>query len=228
MTSLIGDAQGGSSAASTVVALLDLLVTLRTHLTSQGDWSPSTERGPASPALHQVERLVAAWQSYTQRQPLAPTRVDVVPFVASFVKKLQTTLEKSIAVTFKVNGDCRPWHADPEALTEALMRLVVNSRTAMAEGGRIHLAAFAEKTGAGFTSLALTDTGIGMSRGELQRATTPFCTTKEDAPLAGMGLAAVHGFLAQSKGTMTISSHAGSGTTVTLTLPTWSDASGAS
>lgn len=88
---------------------------------------------------------------------------------------------------------------------------------------RIARTAFDEQPGAGATSLALADTGRGMSQAESQKATAPFCTTREDSPLAGLSLPAVLGLVEQSGGTMRISSQPGSGTTVTLTLASWGD-----
>ena len=51
------------------------------------------------------------------------------------------------------------------------------------------------------------------------RVFEPFFTTKGEGEGSGLGLAMVYGFARQSRGHVTVSSRAGSGTTVRLYLP---------
>ena len=58
-----------------------------------------------------------------------------------------------------------------------------------------------------------------MSEATLARAQEPFFTTKGVGKGTGLGLSMVHGFTAQSGGTMRIRSQPGQGTSVTIWLP---------
>ncbi len=71
----------------------------------------------------------------------------------------------------------------------------------------------------GYTVLAVSDSGIGMSPETAARAFEPFFTTKDMGKGTGLGLSMVYGFAKQSKGHVEIASTIGLGTTVRIFLP---------
>jgi CheY-like chemotaxis protein len=96
----------------------------------------------------------------------------------------------------------------------------------MPQGGSLTIACHNEASGKGvglsrdsFVCITVTDNGEGMSEATLARAQEPFFTTKGIGKGTGLGLSMVHGFTAQSGGTMRISSQPGKGTSVTIWLP---------
>ncbi len=108
-----------------------------------------------------------------------------------------------------------PVMANPTALREVLINLVLNAVDALPAGGRIVLRTFREDRWAG---LAVSDTGIGMSADVKERALEPFFTTKGPKS-RGLGLSMSYGILQRHGGTLDIESQPGRGTTVTISLP---------
>ncbi|MHC4969500.1 MAG: PAS domain-containing protein, partial [Planctomycetota bacterium] len=106
----------------------------------------------------------------------------------------------------------------PHRLTQAIMNLVVNASEAMPEGGRILIWARAD-SGRRMVHIGVTDEGAGMTEDVRRRAFDPFFTTKARSLSTGFGLSLVHGLVRMSRGTVTIESNPGRGTTVAMHLP---------
>src|SRR4029077_13729538 len=122
-----------------------------------------------------------------------------------------------------------PATADPTQIESVILNLAMNARDAMPRGGRLTISTAnvtrddrnkpAELTGSDYVSVAVSDTGTGMSDDVLRKAFEPFFTTKPVGSGTGLGLSQVYGIAKQTGGTVTISTKIGLGTNITVYLP---------
>jgi signal transduction histidine kinase len=192
----------------------------------------------AAGALRAAERastLTHRLLSFARRQALQPVPVDVSALIGGIVELIQRSLGPTIRIALELPKGLPSARVDPNQLELALLNLAINSRDAMPEGGELKLTVARESAGpqnslglsAGdYIRVTATDTGHGMDKETLARATEPFFSTKEMGKGTGLGLSMVHGLAAQSGGTLQISSRPGDGTVVELWLPATDEATG--
>jgi len=163
--------------------------------------------------------------AFSRRQTLRPEPVDVAMQIGGMRELLDRSLRGDVHVEFDFPDQLWPVEVDPGELELVILNLAVNARDAMPNGGTIvvrgeNLPEVSEKEISGdYVRLSVIDTGVGMPPEILSRAFEPFFTTKEIGKGSGLGLAQVHGFATQSRGTVRIKSQLGQGTSIELYLP---------
>jgi two-component system, NtrC family, sensor kinase len=114
-------------------------------------------------------------------------------------------------VTPKVLGDFNQ-------LQQCLINLIFNAIDAMPEGGVLTLKCASDHQ-RGLVVISIQDTGCGIPKEDLLYIFDPFYTTKIEGKGLGLGLSTVYGIIDRHKGTITVESQSGKGTTFTIKLP---------
>ena len=182
-------------------------------------------------AVERAARLTRHLLAFARRQPLAPEAIDTGRLLGGMEEMLRRTLGEAIVLRVVVGSGLWSIRADPQQLENALLNLAINARDAMLGGGRLTIEAVnasldgsysrdnAEVTPGEYVSIAVTDTGHGMTPDQLDRALEPFFTTKPEGRGTGLGLSMVFGFAKQSQGHFKLYSEPDHGTTARLYLP---------
>jgi PAS domain S-box-containing protein len=170
-----------------------------------------------------TQRLLA----FSRKQDLRIEPVDVPALVAETAELLQRSIGPGIDISTTFPLRLPKVQSDPNQLANALLNLVVNARDAMSGGGYIVISAKKRTLGDGqvkdlkagdYVCLSVKDEGAGMDAETLEKATTPFFTTKGIGKGTGLGLPMVQGLMAQSGGGLVMKSQSGKGTTAELWL----------
>jgi CheY-like chemotaxis protein len=120
--------------------------------------------------------------------------------------------------------------ADQHQIHQVLMNLSVNARDAMPLGGTLSYCTsvvhgeilrrrYKEATKECYVVLTVTDTGMGMDEGTLQKIFDPFFTTKEVGKGTGLGMSVVQGIIQSHNGFIDVRSRLQGGTEIELYLP---------
>ena len=189
--------------------------------------SPDEEKrlmlmGRMREAVDRGANLTKQLLAFSRRHQLEPKSISLPAYFAGLSDLLSRSLGVNVRVDIDVAGDVEPVLADPNALQLALLNLAVNARDAMNDTGVVTISArngTPSNANASCVSIAVSDTGAGMSPEVRARIFEPFFTTKETGKGSGLGLAQVHGFAEQSGGHVEVESIEGAGTTFRLILP---------
>ncbi len=182
-------------------------------------------------AVNSGSSLVKQLLSFSRKHHLDSHAIDVNELITNLSRLVTRTLGESIDIA--VNLEEKMWTVvtDPSRLENSLLNLVLNSRDAMPDGGKLKIQTSKESIDKPFTNnnyhisagdyvvLSVIDNGRGMSSEELLQVFEPFYTTKDVGTGSGLGLSSVYGFVKQTGGHATIFSTINVGTEVRIYLP---------
>ncbi len=169
--------------------------------------------------------------AFSRRQLLQLRIIDLNTVVASVDRMLRRVIGEDIELRTVLSPSLGHTRADAGQLEQVLMNLAVNARDAMPTGGILtittanaevggrHASRWPQVQPGGYVTLAVRDTGVGMSREVQERIFEPFFTTKGPGHGTGLGLSTVYGIVAQSGGQVFVTSEPGAGSTFTIYLP---------
>ncbi|MCB9959653.1 MAG: PAS domain S-box protein [Rhodospirillaceae bacterium] len=174
-----------------------------------------------------TKRLLA----YSRQQPLEIRAVDANELVATMHALLGRTLGEEIELESVAAEGLWPCTTDVTQLESTILNLAINARDAMPDGGKLTIETAnarldhrycghnSEVVPGDYVMVAVSDTGCGIPRHQLDQVFQPFFTTKPKGRGTGLGLSMVYGFIKQTGGHIQIYSEVGHGTTVKLYLP---------
>ncbi len=151
---------------------------------------------------------------------LDPQQIELEPFLNDAMRVVSGRAnDKRLALTARIGRGIR-LTADQRLLKQIMLNLLSNAVKFTPEGGRITIRA---RAAAGWVSIAIADTGIGIPEDALARLGRPFEQVESQLTKShqgsGLGLAIAKSLTELHHGAMRIRSTLGRGTMVMLRLP---------
>ena len=123
---------------------------------------------------------------------------------------------KNIHISENLSPDLEDISIDPDRINQVLLNLHLNAIEAMENGGTLSVDLSLDNDSKGIR-IAVSDTGVGIDKKDLNHIFDPYFTTKQSG--TGLGLAIVHKIVESHEGEVRVESEIGQGTTVSVFLP---------
>jgi signal transduction histidine kinase len=180
-------------------------------------------------AARRASALTAQLLVFGGRRRARPRLIEINSLAQGLEERIRGVLGDRIRLTMDLLADGGFIMADPEQIEQAIINLAMNAREAMPEGGDLvfvtarsrveRLRDHPEVAPGDYVTVAMSDTGTGMSDQIVSRIFEPFFTTKETGKGPGLGLPTTYGIVKHSGGYIYCSSTPGKGTTFLLYFP---------
>jgi PAS domain S-box-containing protein len=182
-------------------------------------------------AANRAASLTKQLLAFSRLQVLQPRRVNLNDVVGNVDPMLRRLIGEDVEVETVLAAELGTVKVDPGQMDQVLMNLVVNSRDAMPNGGKLtlqtqnveldveYLKTHTYIKPGRYVLLAVSDNGLGMDPATQARIFEPFFTTKEAGKGTGLGMPMVYGIVKQSDGYIEVYSELNRGTTVKIYLP---------
>jgi two-component system cell cycle sensor histidine kinase/response regulator CckA len=197
--------------------------------------------GSESPVRKNIEKIIRNAQYgaslthclllFSRNQPLDRKITNLNELIIDMEKMLRRVITKKIDLVVLLEPDLGRVLVDPAQMELLIINLVVNARDAMPKEGKLTIETSNVELDETFARdhisvipgpyvmLAVSDTGIGMTKEVQAKLFEPFFTTKEKGQGTGLGLSTVYGIIKQSKGNIWVYSEPGKGSTFKIYLP---------
>ncbi|MFO8089949.1 MAG: PAS domain-containing protein [Desulfatiglandaceae bacterium] len=169
--------------------------------------------------------------AFSRKQIIQPEVVNINDPIHEMDKMLRRIIGEDIELETLLGPDLSSVEVDVSQLEQVIMNLAVNARDAMPRGGKLtietknveldedyarHHIAMASGS---YVMLAVSDTGMGISKEIQGQIFEPFFTTKGKGKGTGLGLSTVYGIVKQNNGNIWVYSEPDQGTTFKVYLP---------
>ncbi|HEX3707620.1 MAG TPA: ATP-binding protein [Mycobacteriales bacterium] len=156
--------------------------------------------------------IVADLLDYARAREPVTASVDI----SDLIDEVQTVIPAPDDVTVERHAasNVPAARADRDQLRQVLLNLVSNAYEAISDGGTVTITT---EAAADFVRISVTDTGSGMDEETLGQLFEPFFTRKTKG--IGLGLSVTKRIVETHRGTISVDSAVGRGTTFTIELP---------
>jgi two-component system, cell cycle sensor histidine kinase and response regulator CckA len=199
------------------------------------------KKGPGDPERKRLEviqhaardgaDLVSRILTFSRKVESRARPIDLNEEIRKAQELLRRTVPLMIEIELVFAENLQIIDADPAQVEQVLLNLAINAQHAMPDGGQLlietsnvslsdeYLQTHLGAQPGHYVLLTVSDTGVGIEPGVMDRIFEPFFTTKTNGEGTGLGLSMVHGIVAQHGGYIRCYSEPGRGTSFRIYFP---------
>ncbi|KJR42873.1 integral membrane sensor signal transduction histidine kinase [Candidatus Magnetoovum chiemensis] len=167
--------------------------------------------------VERISKIIGTLQQYIRLDVSDIEIIDINEAIDEVIEMLKLTIGKEVRF-IRNRGQLPKIETSSWNINQFLIHIIKNSIESMDETGTVIICtSFVEKYS--YIVIQISDFGVGMSSTILDKAFTPFFTTKPVGTALGVGLTITERIIKGLKGTIDILSEEDNGTTVTVKLP---------
>ncbi len=192
------------------------------HLLLENKPAEDSEKDSLQKIVIQANRcrdIIRGLLDFSRQRKPDKTLCDVNDVLKGCISLLEKQAHfQNIQINYDLQPDLPKAVIDPSQIERVFINLLVNAAEAMDGNGQLTLSTRFDPLES-FIELEFADSGHGISRENLEKIFDPFFTTKDTGHGVGLGLAISYGIVKEHKGTISVESETGKGTTFTVRLP---------
>jgi len=169
--------------------------------------------------LSRCSKIVSNLLAFSRKSKLEFNEVNLNELISRCITLSEHRLTlQNIRIETRVTPDLPFILGDFNQLQQALINLIFNALDAMPNGGTLNIDCEVDGS-RNVVEIRVTDSGCGISEDDLLYIFDPFFTTKIEGKGLGLGLSTVYGIVDRHKGTISVKSQPGKGSTFSIVLP---------
>ncbi len=192
-----------------------------TALTLEDIPADSPDRENLEEVIKQTERcrdIVKGLLEFSRQSEVHTEPVDLNRILEETLALIsRQSIFLNIEVVKELDPDLPEVMADRSQFQQVFMNIIMNAVQAMEEKGRVTLVT--RRAGEDRVEILISDTGRGIPAEKIDRIFDPFFTTKASGQGTGLGLSIAYGIVSKHRGTITVESEEGRGSTFTIRVP---------
>lgn len=166
--------------------------------------------------LKRVKNIVGSLRNFSRLDEAEEKVASLKECIESTMEIAGPTAKNKLEIICELD-DLSPIKCRPSELNQVFLNLIINASQAVKDDGRLEIIG---KETEDTVTLEFTDNGEGMDETTLKKIFNPFFTTKPVGEGTGLGLSIAYKIITEGhKGTITVDSEVGKGTSFKISLP---------
>ncbi|MFP6801543.1 MAG: ATP-binding protein [Pseudomonadales bacterium] len=183
-------------------------------------------------ATEKGQALTAQLLSFSRKHPASPQVIDINTSVLDTTPIINNLLGDTFSFIFTASDEPCFSRIDPDSLVQLLINVAINSKDAMAAGGKLHISTEhpratevsaprneTNEDDSSYILLSIRDNGAGINAENIEKMFEPFFTTKENGKGTGLGLSTCWAIMQDANGFINVKSEVGVGTNIECYFP---------
>lgn len=165
--------------------------------------------------LERIKKIVMDLKLYARKESDEMAEADVNSVIDSAINIVWNQIKYNCELK-KEYAELPMVQANVQQLSQVFVNLLVNAGHAIGDSGTLTVKSFVDGD---CVQIEVSDTGKGIPEDIIEKIFDPLFTTKDPGKGTGLGLSISYEIIQRHKGTLTVESKPGEGTTFTIKLP---------